>query len=166
MPKEHIASNIRFLRKLHGVSQQKLATNTGMTRNNIASYEMGKVEPKAENLLKIARFFDVDPYWFISRKLDQEMVGTENINAEAVSKRFAAGASTEKRVLESFINKNEDMQKVLEGFKEFYQFRLTLNENTSKEARNLAGNLESLLELMENLLQTNFELIKKIQSEN
>lgn len=61
----NFAKNLENLRRSrgksmeYGLSQAKLARDTGLTRSMIASYEQGVAEPNFCNLLKIAEYFDV-----------------------------------------------------------------------------------------------------------
>ena len=55
LPKNRIAE----LRKNKKISQAQLAKETGLTRQAISLYEIGKREPKLETWLKLADFFDV-----------------------------------------------------------------------------------------------------------
>lgn len=54
-PKNRIAK----LRKERGLSQAQLAKETGLTRQAISLYEIGKREPKLEIWIKLADFFNV-----------------------------------------------------------------------------------------------------------
>lgn len=54
-PKNRIAK----LRKKKKLSQAKLAKNTGLTRQAISLYEIGKREPKLNTWEKLAKFFNV-----------------------------------------------------------------------------------------------------------
>lgn len=59
IPKNRIAK----LRKKKKLSQAQLAKKTGLTRQAISLYEIGKREPKLEIWIKLADFFDVPtPY--------------------------------------------------------------------------------------------------------
>lgn len=59
LPKNRIAE----LRKTKKLSQAQLAKNTGLTRQAISLYEIGKREPKLETWIKLAKFFEVPiPY--------------------------------------------------------------------------------------------------------
>jgi len=52
----------------YGLSQAKLARDTGLTRSMIASYEQGVAEPSLSNLLKIAEYFKVTTDKLLIRK--------------------------------------------------------------------------------------------------
>jgi len=47
------------LRKQKGISQYKLAEDLGLSRGQLANYEVGSREPDFETLFKIAKYFDV-----------------------------------------------------------------------------------------------------------
>lgn len=51
--------NIKNLRDLHKISQQKLADAVGLTQQSIYQYENGIAEPDIETLKKIANYFEV-----------------------------------------------------------------------------------------------------------
>lgn len=55
LPKNRIAE----LRKNKKISQAQLAKETGLTRQAISLYEIGKREPKLETWFKLSDFFDV-----------------------------------------------------------------------------------------------------------
>lgn len=49
----HLGQNIKYLRKLRGLTQKDLAKEIGMTHSAISSYEQGNNEPTAGVLKKI-----------------------------------------------------------------------------------------------------------------
>jgi len=52
-----IAKNIYFLRKLRGLTQEKLAEGLDITRSRIGSYEEGRSDPGIEVLILLSNFF-------------------------------------------------------------------------------------------------------------
>lgn len=54
MNKEEIGQAIRELRKVKGLSQRDLASQTGVHYSNIAQIESGKSNPTLDTLLKLA----------------------------------------------------------------------------------------------------------------
>ncbi len=54
-----IASNIRFLRQLKGLSQEQLADELKVTRSRIGGYEEGRNEPPIDLLIRLSEFFHV-----------------------------------------------------------------------------------------------------------
>ncbi len=54
-----VNSNIRFLRKKKGITQEELAKHLGVTRSVIGAYEEGRAEPRIQTMQKIANFFDI-----------------------------------------------------------------------------------------------------------
>jgi len=56
---EHISKRIKELRLELNISQQKLATEIGVTQKAIDFWEKGINEPKASYIIKLAKFFKV-----------------------------------------------------------------------------------------------------------
>ena len=55
----NIASNLKFLRKKKGVTQQQFADLLEIKRASVGAYEEDRAEPKYELLKKIAEFYDL-----------------------------------------------------------------------------------------------------------
>ena len=56
----HFAENIRFLRKERGLSQDEIATITGITRGTWHNYENGNTQPEIDTIIKIAKEFQIN----------------------------------------------------------------------------------------------------------
>lgn len=56
-----LANNLKYLRRQRKETQEHVADALDINRTTYADYERGKTEPIASLLLKIARYFDVDP---------------------------------------------------------------------------------------------------------
>jgi transcriptional regulator with XRE-family HTH domain len=69
-----ISSNIKFLRKKKGLTQQEFADQLGIKRSLVGAYEEQRAEPKYELLKKIALFFDVSIDDFINDEIDEKWV--------------------------------------------------------------------------------------------
>ncbi len=54
-----IASNIRFLRQLKGLSQEQLADELSVTRSRIGGYEEARNEPPIDLLIRLSEFFHI-----------------------------------------------------------------------------------------------------------
>ena len=67
-----ISSNIKFLRKKKGLTQQSCADQVGIKRSLVGAYEEERAEPKYELLKVIASFFDVSIDDFIKQKIDDK----------------------------------------------------------------------------------------------
>lgn len=50
---------IKELREDKELSQMQLSDLTGISQSAIARYELGKTEPKASDIIKLAKFFDI-----------------------------------------------------------------------------------------------------------
>ena len=55
----YFKSNLKYLRKLKGLTQDELAQKINVSRPKIGSYEEGRAEPKFETLQNISHFFQV-----------------------------------------------------------------------------------------------------------
>jgi len=67
-----ISSNIKYLRKKRGLTQQSFADQVGIKRSLVGAYEEERAEPKYELLKVIASFFDVSIDDFIKQKIDDK----------------------------------------------------------------------------------------------
>ena len=54
-----IASNIRFLRQLKGLSQEQLADDLKVTRSRIGGYEEARNEPPIDLLIRLSEYFHI-----------------------------------------------------------------------------------------------------------
>ena len=157
-----VAKNLRYLRKQKGLSQQALASELGLTRSNIASYESGKAEPRAQKLAQVARYFDVTLLQLIEDDLS-ENPPRHLSDSEAQSDAALSGfLDHHSETVESFIRKSDEMKRILEGFREFYKFRMNSYKDLNADLRSLAADFENLLSVMEGLLNSNEELIDYI----
>lgn len=149
VPRTNLAKNLKFLRKSHGLSQQRLAEALGLKRNNIASYESGLVEPRPINFLKLAVHFGVDP-----RSLAEvDLCAQADLTSQASSQEQVELADK----LSSIMNATQDLQKVKEGFEAF--FRLQAERGLPQPEAHALG---SLMEITERLLETNWAFISAL----
>lgn len=71
-PKPKYAERLRELREEAGLTQQQLADKVRMHQPDIAQFETGRRELKDGSLLRIARFFEVNPF-YLSGDSDQKI---------------------------------------------------------------------------------------------
>lgn len=69
-----ISSNIKFLRKRKGLTQQQFADQIGIKRSLVGAYEEERAEPKYELLKNIASFFDITVDDFINETINDKWV--------------------------------------------------------------------------------------------
>ncbi len=62
------SKRLKKLRKNKGLKQQELAEILGIKRNTYSDWENGKTEPRFDNLVKLADFFNVSLDWLFGRK--------------------------------------------------------------------------------------------------
>src|SRR5579872_2500036 len=68
----NIPSNIKFLRKKKGLTQQQFADQIGIKRSLVGAYEEERADPKYDLLKKIALFFDVSIDDFINETINEK----------------------------------------------------------------------------------------------
>lgn len=56
-------TNLKLLRKSHNLTQEQLGSQLNIPFRTIMNWERAVREPTAKNLLTIARFFDIDPFY-------------------------------------------------------------------------------------------------------
>lgn len=152
----YIGINLKFLRRIRGISQAELAKEVGLSRNNIASYESGMVEPNSKNFIKIATFFQVNPQDILEKILSEnpvEIVPMENEPESAIDRYI-------KDHVEEFTKQTNTMTKIFEGYNEFYNMQRD-NEMSAQE-KELHGTVDNILQLMQTLVSTNWKLIQSI----
>ncbi|MGZ3821531.1 MAG: helix-turn-helix domain-containing protein, partial [Mucilaginibacter sp.] len=69
-----ISSNIKFLRKKKGLTQQQFADQVGIKRSLVGAYEEERAEPKYDLLKKVALFFDITVDDFINETINEKWV--------------------------------------------------------------------------------------------
>jgi transcriptional regulator with XRE-family HTH domain len=68
----YFAENIKFLRKLRKLSQDEIATITGITRATWHNYENGNTQPEIDKIIKIAKEFKVNVGDLLETELDKK----------------------------------------------------------------------------------------------
>lgn len=66
---DKLAKKIRHLRNSRGLTQLKLALEIGTDPQQISRWERDVSSPSYENLVELAKFFEVDPQWLFGLKL-------------------------------------------------------------------------------------------------
>jgi len=187
----YIASNIRFLRKLAGLSQEQFAKRVDMNRGNIASYEKGNAEPSIEKLQRIVDYFNVNLVSFIENDLSQQ-IGTEQLNQNQTTNQYAANAgrnvsaqtispqnrqatgnhkNTPFNVLSNGNSMiNNDLSKgilqnpeLMQNLQRINEYQFTMTYNQSQDINNIAAQLKRLANTMENLLIVQKDILSQLK---
>lgn len=66
----NISTNLKYLRKKKGLTQQQFADNMEIKRSLIGAYEEDRAEPKYDLLKKIAEYFELTIDEFINEKIN------------------------------------------------------------------------------------------------
>jgi transcriptional regulator with XRE-family HTH domain len=137
----YIARNLRFLRNRRNLSQEALATQIGLNRGNIATYEKGSAEPNASRMLLICRFFEVPLADFIEK--DFSTVPPEQYQA------LRQLSSAEQRELKGGLTQ---IRRIVEGLSELHILRNEGGEAGSIDGGELIYDYGRLLQASQRLL--------------
>ncbi len=147
--------NLRYLRRVKGISQAKLATELGLKRNNITSYESGIVEPKATTFLKVCTYFDIEPEVMLQSTYTESSLSKANENNQrGIIKDYIAGYLTE------FIVYTNELTKIHEGYQQFQELRTT-SVNTPLPYHKAWRDMMSLIKFY---LNTNWSFIQSFSN--
>ncbi len=152
----HFGKNLKFLRRMKGMSQTALAAEIGLSRNNIASYESGIVEPNSKNFLSTCIYFGIDPKDMLEIILSEHPV--EVTSADDRPDTLVGQQLNDQ--MEQFVIQTNEMTKVLEGYQVF--FAMKSDSDTYTNNRELYSTLEDLLELLNSLVRSNWNLIQSV----
>ncbi|MDQ3395498.1 MAG: LexA family transcriptional regulator [Bacteroidota bacterium] len=75
-----ISSNLKYLRKLHNLTQEQFSEKLGIKRSLLGAYEEGRADPRVNNLLNIASVFNISVDDIISKDLSVVINGSKNGN--------------------------------------------------------------------------------------
>ncbi len=152
-----LPQNIRYLRKRQELSQEELATQVGLNRGNIASYENGTAEPKICNLLKIAHLFGIS----IADLTQKELIREEEYdNASSAYQAQSQPLVQEAAVIfDDFVERSEELRRVIESLHTCHQFKIKSSGVLSKEMQVMNSNFEQMYELASQALLSHEELL-------
>ena len=106
-----LGERIKKVRKNLDLTQQKFADQIGTTRNNIASYEIGRREPSAAAVNNICKTFNVSEAWLRTGEGEMFLPSPNGVLDELVQKY---GLSTRGKVIvEKFLDLNPDVQEAV-----------------------------------------------------
>lgn len=148
----HFGANLRFLRRLNGISQKELGERTQLSRNKIASYESGVIEPKLKNFLLLCNYFDNAP-----RLMLDELIS--NLPAELEKEESDVDVVINEK-MDEFIKKTNEMTKIFDGYTTF----LDLKKDTDEYKNNgdLYASIHDILKMLDSLISANWKLIQSV----
>ncbi len=118
-----LASNLKKLRKAHGLTQQNLSDALGMERTAYTCYELGKTNPSIETMKKLCDIYNVTMGYLCGfednspelKKKKPELIGTPERDALALLGKEEKMIILTYRVLSA--EKKEELSKIVEDFK-------------------------------------------------
>ena len=79
-----VSKNIKFLRKKHGYTQEQFSEKIGIKRSLLGAYEEGRADPRLNNLMNIAKEFNVSVDTLISKNVENTPESELNGTSEAM----------------------------------------------------------------------------------
>ncbi len=166
------SKNLRHLRNREGHSQEALAGMLGLNRGNIASYEKGTAEPNLANLMRIARFFNVDAAGLVETDLERnreilvilgEQSGDDRIDGQdpaLFTGELQKQLKISRETIESFKNRSDEMMKILEGFRQFHKYKMESGGELTEDMKQMALDYERLMGVLDEVLRSNQRLME------
>ncbi|NJB87466.1 transcriptional regulator with XRE-family HTH domain [Lewinella marina] len=151
----YLSSNIKFLRKQRKLSQQQLADDLGVKRSNIAAYETKNVEPRLALIHEMATYFGVALEDLVITDLKAEYIG-------GGKGRGARATGLPPTSVEEIVQLSGKIQRMLDGFKVFYEFKKNMNQHDGETP---VGDIDNFLVFINHMLEYN-RMIENIVTAN
>ncbi len=152
-----LPKNIRCLRKQKNMSQGELATQVGLNRGNIASYENGTAEPKICNLLKLAQYFGVSIIDLTQKDMSQVDLSAPHPSTNKVI------TESEVEMIEQFGDKAKQLQNLFESLHTCCRHKAESLEEKPRDVQIMLAHFDHLYEASQSLLCEYQELLKFIK---
>ncbi len=153
----HLASNLRLLRRRMGLSQQELAERVGLNRGNIASYEAGTAEPKLCKLLRISKLVEVSSHDLMRVDLSKPSQLDQALQV------YSAQQHDGKRCLESRLARLGEIKAVLESVKKIYSFKVPNLDFSHPDVKALSSYQEELQQLAQELVEAQQDILHELK---
>lgn len=159
-----LAHNMRFLRKINGMSQGDLATILGIKRSSIAAYESKNVEPRISIIIKVAEFFDIDLSTLLTSKLNDKDFA--NFNQEIPNNKTPTIQVMLEREhnFDGFIEESVKIRKVLQGFEAYYALQKSNLRDDFPDKSKMLLNMDNFSRLINDFLAYNESLIDVLRT--
>lgn len=153
--KSYLGSNIKFLRRLNGLTQTELGKKLGISRGNVSTFESGVVQPNSQIFGKLTELFDVHPVQLVEQNLTKKM--PQNLQVD--EKNLGIKGKFVFDHVKTFIQETNQLTKILEGYQVFDEIR---EQNRAKDSTGLVSIYQDLLSLLEMGLRNNWALISSV----
>lgn len=99
-----LKDNLRFLRRKAGLTQADLAKKMHLRQYNISDYEIGRIEPNIQTLIRFADIFNVSLDFLVGRKMKDAAQNGEDTGIEKDVKSYISTMQIDKYLID--INDN------------------------------------------------------------
>ncbi len=153
-----VGDNIKHLRKKHQLSQCDLADKVGLKRGNIASYEKSAAEPKIDNVIKLADYFEVTICDFVKTDL------SNSIELKPIEEIVPTKPVLVYNELDRIKQESEGFENMISGMKCYHNFRVSQIEEHTENTKMLSNEVERLLSVVGSLMKSHKYLIDVIEN--
>ena len=149
----HIAANLRLLRKRQGWSQAELAERVNLNRGNIASYESGSAEPSICKLLRFSNLFKINARDLTRRNFQdpEQLLLAEMAHSES--------RLQENERLNQYRQRALELDELIRSSHRLYEYKKSSLAKPCREADLFAAQYQQLYEVTQQLLQEHRSLL-------
>jgi transcriptional regulator with XRE-family HTH domain len=98
-----VSKNIKYLRRLNGLTQEQFARKIGIKRSLLGAYEEARANPNLDNLLNIAKVFGTDVDYMLKNDI-QKLKETKGIQPPIPHEHLFPAETSSPKSLGNFIN--------------------------------------------------------------
>lgn len=157
----YLPGNLRYLRKLHGISQEELAVKVGLNRGNIASYENGSAEPRITSLTRIARELCVSLSELVSSDLSLRPTFSK-LDIHGITNRAQGSRLLQDHILHCE-DQIQDLRAIMNGLGKCSNYALEANPEC-KTTNMLYHNFNQLYTASERMLLAQEKLLTQLKN--
>ncbi len=157
----NFGKNLRTLRTGKGIGQGALAAELGLTRQKIASYETGIVEPNASVFLAICAWFDIRPSRMLNEMVEDPGPHTP-VSETPSSKRRPADKGELIKALNKLSLDTGEFSRILDGYETLRSTKIGMERSEDEGA--LFSLYEDLLSVMHMLTEANKRFFESVPS--
>ncbi|RTQ91913.1 helix-turn-helix domain-containing protein [Lysinibacillus telephonicus] len=130
-----MGERIRKLRKLHGLSQDKLAELIEKTKSNVSGYENDKFEPSAQTIIALCKVFNISA--------DSLLFGADEVVLKIEQSEYISIIKDEIELVKKIKKLNYDERLKIEGIIDGILISKELSQNKNKNSSLLINGEES-----------------------
>lgn len=158
-------TNLKYLRKSRGMSQEAFALKVGLNRGNIVSYEKGAAEPNIRNLMRIAEFLEITI---------EDLIKVDFRNSTGFYQK-PGGANLERQLqttltaveVKEMVAKSQSLLAIIQGIGHYHALKSSVkDEKSGLDAEAMMIDVRRCIEVSDALVKINQEILSAINVNN